>query len=32
MFPIYEEKKENLHLRIKASGHASSQDTWMEGF
>lgn len=23
MFPIYEEKKENLHLRIKASGHAS---------
>lgn len=23
MFPVYEEKKENLHLRIKASGHAS---------
>lgn len=32
MFPVYEEKKESLHLRLKASGHASSQDTWMEGF
>ena len=23
MFPVYEEKKENLHLRLMASGHAS---------